>query len=124
MKSLRVTYDETTQQIEISVAIEVGKIGARPAVHIGLAATGSVDISGDFGIIHVIYGDDLIAGGDAGRDAGYAVKTGHSQSHGQIAHIRGLLSNNQVNHTLTQLLDGELGRVKGHHRDLITERDE
>jgi len=80
-----------------------------------------IDEFSDVGVIDIILGDDLIAGGDTGRDAGDAIEISHGHSHSQIAHIGRFLGDDQIDGACFQLLDGELGGIKSDHFDLAAQ---
>ena len=54
-------------------------------------------------------------------NAGHTVQVGHCHFDCQVAHIRGFLGNHHVNRTITQHIDGILGRIEGHHLDLAAQ---
>ena len=72
-------------------------------------------------VIHVVFGDDLIASGNVRRDAGGAIKISHRHFGRQIAHVRRLLRDDHVDRAALQHLNGGLGRIEGHDLNLAAE---
>ena len=55
-------------------------LAARAALGVGFTAAGGVDELGDLRVVHVVGGDDLVAGRDAGRNAGDTIQISHAMA--------------------------------------------
>lgn len=74
-----------------------------------------IDETRHFRIIYIVDVNDREPGFNRSRDAGHTAGVGNRELHRQIAHIKRLLSQNQADYPVTQLLDSELSGVIGNH---------